>query len=93
MDGQIVVSNVEVTPLRSAASYEPRIAILGIWGDTWLTCGTYGIFYDSTCQLRVPYKGLHGHFLPRYLQPYLLPCILRGGNEDNHALVLRNSLQ
>ena len=24
-----------VTPLRKAASYEPRIAILGIWGDTW----------------------------------------------------------
>ena len=23
-----------VTPLRKAASYEPRIAILGIWGDT-----------------------------------------------------------
>ena len=22
-----------VTPLRKAASYEPRIAILGIWGD------------------------------------------------------------
>ena len=28
-----------VTPLRKAASYEPRIAILGIWGDTWLTRG------------------------------------------------------
>ena len=24
-----------VTPLRKAASYEPRIAILGIWGDTY----------------------------------------------------------
>ena len=29
---------------RKAASYEPRIAILGIWGDTWLTCGKYGIY-------------------------------------------------
>ena len=29
--------NAVVTPLRKAASYEPRIAILGIWGDTWLT--------------------------------------------------------
>ena len=30
-----------VTPLRKAASYEPRIAILEIWGDTWLTRGIY----------------------------------------------------
>ena len=29
--------NAVVTPLRKAASYEPRITILGIWGDTWLT--------------------------------------------------------
>ena len=29
---------------RKAASYEPRIAILGIWGDTWLTRGKYGIY-------------------------------------------------
>ena len=27
-----------------AASYEPRIAILGNWGDTWLTRGKYGIY-------------------------------------------------
>ena len=33
-----------VTPLRKAASYEPRIAILGIWGDMWLTRGKYGIY-------------------------------------------------
>ena len=32
------------TPLRKATSYEPRIAILGIWGDTWLTRGKYGIY-------------------------------------------------
>ena len=37
-------TNAVVTPLRKAASYEPRIAILGIWGDTWLTRGKYGIF-------------------------------------------------
>ena len=36
--------NAVVTPLRKAASYEPRIAILGIWGDTWLTRGIYGIY-------------------------------------------------
>ena len=36
--------NAVVTPLRKAASYEPRIAILGIWGDTWLTRGKYGIY-------------------------------------------------
>ena len=33
-----------VTPLRKAASYEPRISVLGIWGDTWLTRGKYGIY-------------------------------------------------
>ena len=33
-----------VTPLRIAASYEPRLAIFGIWGDTWLTRGKYGIY-------------------------------------------------
>ena len=35
--------NAVVTPLRKAASYEPRIAISGIWGDTWLIRGKYGI--------------------------------------------------
>ena len=37
-------TNAVVTPLLKAASYEPRIAILGIWGDTWLTRGKYGIY-------------------------------------------------
>ena len=32
-----LISYAVVTPLRKAASYEPRIAIFGIWGDTWLT--------------------------------------------------------
>ena len=39
-----LLCNAMVTPLRKAASYEPRIAILGIWGDTWLTRGKYGIY-------------------------------------------------
>ena len=44
---QLTISELNyavVTPLRKAASYEPRIAILGIWGDTWLTRGKYGIY-------------------------------------------------
>ena len=41
-------TNAVVTPLRKAASYEPRISILGIWGDTWLTRGKYGI-YVAVC--------------------------------------------
>ena len=40
--------NAVVTPLRKAASYEPRIAILGIWGDTWLTRGKYSIYVVVT---------------------------------------------
>ena len=42
------LSYAVVTPLRKAASYEPHIAILGIWGDTWLTRGKYGI-YVAVC--------------------------------------------
>ena len=41
-----------LTPLRKAALYEPRIAILGIWGDTWLTRGKYGIYVEITGPLR-----------------------------------------
>ena len=40
----VFVKYAVVTHLRKAASYEPRIAILGIWGDTWLTRGQYGIY-------------------------------------------------
>ena len=42
MDVAIFRVNAVVTPLRKAASYEPRIAIFGIWGDTWITRGKYG---------------------------------------------------
>ena len=41
-----------VTPLRKAATYEPRIAILGIWGDTWQTRGKYGIYMVVTGPLQ-----------------------------------------
>ena len=40
--------NAVVTPLRKATSYEPRIAILGISDDTWLTRGKYGIYVVVT---------------------------------------------
>ena len=48
--------NAVVTPLRKAASYEPRTAILGIWGDTWLTRGKYGIYVA----VRGTYEALTG---------------------------------
>ena len=41
---RVFQANAVVTPLHKALSYEPRIAILGIWGDTWLTRGKYGIY-------------------------------------------------
>ena len=44
MNASLYMYNAVVTPLRKAASYEPRIAILGIWGDTWLTRGKYCIY-------------------------------------------------
>ena len=50
-----------VTPLRKAASYEPRIAILGIWGDTWLTRGKYGI-YVAVRGSYGPLRGLRDAF-------------------------------
>ena len=42
-----------VTPFRNAASYEPRIAILGIWGDPLLTRGKYGIYVTTGGNLDV----------------------------------------
>ena len=57
-----------VTPLLKAASYEPRIAILGIWGDTWLTRGNYGIYVA----VRGSYGALTGsmwRLLPRKISP------------------------
>ena len=58
------IPNAVVTPLRKAASYEPRITILRIWGDTWLTRGKYGIYLA----VRGSYEALTGstwHLLPR----------------------------
>ena len=57
-----------VTPLRKAASYEPCIAILGIWGDTWLIRGKYGIYVA----VRGSYGALTGStwcLLPRKISP------------------------
>ena len=49
-------SNAVVRPLRKAASNEPRKAILGISGDTWLTRGKYGIYVA----VRGSYEALTG---------------------------------
>ena len=63
--------------------HEPRMAILGIWGDTWLTRGKYGIYVA----VRGSYGTLTGstrRLLPRKISPIsLLLCLLRGGNEDS----------
>ena len=61
--------NAVITPLRKAVSYEPRIANLGIWGDTWLTRGKYGIYVVVTGPLR----GLGDAFwkiMPRKISPF-----------------------
>ena len=50
------IPNAVVRPLRKAASNEPRIAILGISGDTWLTRGKYGIYVA----VRGSYEALTG---------------------------------
>ena len=62
------MSNAVVTPWRKAASYEPRIAILGIWGHTWLTRGKCGI----CVAVRGSYGALTGstwRLLPRKISP------------------------
>ena len=56
LDYESHYSYAVVTPLRKAASYEPRIAILGIWGDTWLTRGKHGIYVA----VRGSYGALNG---------------------------------
>ena len=64
----IVKMYAVVTPLRKAASYEPRIAILGIWGDTWLTRGKYCIYVA----VRSSYGALMGstwRLLSRKISP------------------------
>ena len=49
-----------VTPLRkSRLVYEPRIAILGVWGDTWLTRGKYVIYVA----VRGRFRGPHGVYV------------------------------
>ena len=62
------ITNAVVTPLRKIASYEPRIAILWIWGNKWLTCGKYGIYVA----VRGSYGALTGstwRLLPRKINP------------------------
>ena len=59
-----------VTPLRKAASYEPRIAILGNRGETWLTGGKYGIYVAVRGTLRGPY-GVYVTHSATLNQPYL----------------------
>ena len=66
-----------VTPLHKAASYEPRIAILGIWGDTWLTRGKYGIY--------VAVRGSYGVYVtPSWKWREISKCCVSyvAGNED-----------
>ena len=71
-----------VTPLHKAASYEPRIAILGSWGDTWLTRGKYGIYVvvtESTWRL-LPHKISPIYYRVSYVAVTRIP-----------SLVLRNT--
>ena len=46
----------------------PRIAILGIWGDTWLTCGKYGI-YVAVCGSYGALTGSSWHLLESGFSP------------------------
>ena len=76
-----------VTPLRKAASYEPRIAILGIWGDTWLT-RKYGI-YVAVCG---SYGALTGFYVtPSAKWREISKCVSYVAVTRIPSLVLRNT--
>ena len=81
-------------PLREAASYEPRIAILGIWSDAWLTRGKYGLYVA----IHGSYGALTGstwrllEILPRKINTfYILSCLLYVTVTRIPSLVLRNT--
>ena len=78
-----------VTPLRKAASYEPRTSILGIWGDTWLTRGKYGIYVAvrGSCGA---HTGSAWRLLPRKLSP-IYCCVSYVAVTRILSLVLRNT--
>ena len=67
--GEMSVINAVVTPLRKAASYEPRIAIFGIWGDTWLTRGKYGIYVAVRGSYGALLRDAFWKVLPRKISP------------------------
>ena len=71
-----------VTPLRKATLYEPRMAILGIWGDTWLTRGKHSIY--------VAVRGSDAFCHVKSALSTVLTCLLRGGNYRIPPIVLRN---
>ena len=80
--------NAVVIPLRKAAPYEPRIAILGIWGDIWLTRGKYGIYVWKYVVVTVPLRVLRDAFwkfchVKSALSTIVSP--IRDGNEDTLA--------
>ena len=64
-----LATDAVVTPWRKAASCEPRIAILGIWGDTWLTRGKYGI-YVAVRGTYGAFTGLRLTLLPHKISPF-----------------------
>ena len=82
-----------VTPLRKAASYEPRIAILWIWGDTSLTRGKYGIYVA----VRGSYEALTGstwcllEILPRKISTFYCRVSTWGRVTRIPSLVLHNT--
>ena len=87
--GQYVAAYAVVTPLHKAASYEPRIAILGIWGDMWQTCGKYG----NNVAVRGSYGALTGsmwRLLPRKISP-IYCCVSYVAVMRIPSLLLRNT--
>ena len=64
----VKVGQFRLMPWSHLCVKPPRIAILGIWGDTWLTRGKYGIYVA----VRGSYGALTGStwcLLPRKISP------------------------
>ena len=85
--------NAVVTPLREAASYEPRKAILGIWGDTWLTRGKYGIYVAVRGSYGVyvtPFGNSTLDLVISYTDTFVKSCqILDKSFSDHHIIVCK----
>ena len=75
----------------STGNNEPRIAIWGIWGDTWLNRGKYGIYVAVRGSWRGPLRGV-SHVSPQIPKMAIrgsYEAALRNGSDHGHYGIKR----